>query len=121
MSKYYAKYPLSQPKPLDDWWVCDCCLFAREGDGDGCDGNGGCAGKPWARLIAGQAESRDSGHEYTVTYGLLAEEHSCGWDGGPKDDCDCERRDFVTRSCDGCGSPEHGTRHAYTLWFEQKN
>lgn len=92
-------------------WVCDCCLFAREGDGDGCDGNGGCEGTPWSSIPDG----------YHVSCGLFAEEHSCGWTGEPKDfDCDCERREFSWSACEGCGSNLGGSRHAYGLWQDEK-
>lgn len=59
---------------------------------------------------------------YELTAGLLAEEHNddCqvkltgGW---PVDyECDCERNEFSTSPCDGCGSPYHGERHAMSLW-----
>jgi hypothetical protein len=94
-------------RPVCVLWVCVCCLFAREGDGDGCDGNGGCAGSPWALL-----EEDDE-----VTAGMLAERHVCGREHGLEvDECDCERRNFSHSSCDGCGSPLGGSRHAYTLW-----
>ena len=87
-------------------WVCLCCLFAREGDGDGCDGNGGCAGDPWAEIPDG----------YTVTLGMFREEHADGCKEG--DECDCERRTFSWRPCEGCGSSLGGERQAYTLWQE---
>lgn len=94
-------------------WVCDCCLFAREGDGDGCDGNGGCAGEPW-KLI---------GDHESVTLGKTYEEHSCGIESGERmsaAECDCECREFSWSSCDGCGSPLGGRRHAYTLWDDAR-
>jgi hypothetical protein len=89
-------------------WVCQCCLFAREGDGDGCDGNGGCAGDPW-RLLT------EAGPGYSVTAGMLREEHECPEDA---DECDCETRSFSWSPCDGCGSPLGGARYAYAFWLD---
>jgi hypothetical protein len=112
----FYRYPESRPEPFATWWVCECCLFTREASECGCDGNGGCEGEPWLKLDELQAESRPTDY-FTVTAGLLKERHACG----PEypDECDCERREFVARSCDGCGSPLHGTRHAYTVWLEK--
>ncbi len=91
-------------------WVCDCCLFAREGDGDGCDGNGGCQGEPWKSIADG----------HSVTFGMFSEEHACGReDGATVEECDCERRTFSWSSCEGCGSGLGGSRHAYTLWADE--
>lgn len=94
---------MSKTVPVGTLWVCTCCLFAREGDGDGCDGNGGCEGNPWAEL----ADTDE------VTLGLTFEEHSCE---PGAEECDCERKEFSWSSCDGCGSSLGGHRQAYTLW-----
>jgi hypothetical protein len=92
-------------KPQGVLWVCVGCLFAREGDApdDPCGHEP--EHVPWQREPATD-----------VTYGL-----DCGipdhWETDPDAHSEqCETRDFVRSSCDGCGCPLAGTRHAYTWW-----
>lgn len=68
-------------------WVCTDCLFAREGDGTENPDR-----EPWGLLPTAD-----------VSLGVLWPEH-------------CERRDFDTAPCDGCGTPLAGERYAYTVW-----
>ena len=84
-------------------WVCQCCLMAQAADGcDECDHDR----EPLSLITP----------PHTVTLGMLLEEHN---EGCPRDrdiDCDCEQITFSWSSCDGCGSPLGGDRHAMTLW-----
>jgi len=90
-------------------WVCACCLFAREGDGDGCYGNGGCEGDPWSKV--------DFGAGFKVALGLVAAEHDCGREHGTEvEECDCEHRPFTQYACEGCGNALAGDRWAYWLF-----
>lgn len=100
--------------PVTTWWVCDCCLFARESEG--CHDHEHDPYEPWEVL------DRKGYESYSVTAGMAWDEHLCGQDAAldshEREECYCEERDFSTRSCDGCGSHLAGTRHAYTLWQE---
>jgi hypothetical protein len=52
-----------------------------------------------------------------VTLGLVREEHSCDYDTDwSAGNCQCERDEFSWSSCDTCGSPLGGERHAMTIW-----
>jgi len=92
-------------EPQGVLWVCVGCLIARE-----CDESPepcGCATAhvPW---------EREQGTD--VMRGL-----DCGisdhWSEHPDEHAgECERIDFTWSSCDGCGCPLGGTRHAYTWW-----
>lgn len=54
-----------------------------------------------------------------VTPGMTQEYHSCGReDDAYFGECDCERIEFSTSSCDGCGTPYHGSREAVTGWVK---
>jgi hypothetical protein len=97
-------------------WVCQCCMLVHA-NGECCadDNHGGDGIEPW-RVI--------DGTDYTVTMGLLYEEHDedCEvfklrrW---PDDyECECERNSFSSSQCDGCGSWLAGERHAFTLWLD---
>ena len=93
-----------------DMWVCQCCMLSHA-NGECCadDEHGGDGIAPWSEVnyLAG----------YTVTMGMLDEEHECHDDNGTRpDECDCERREFSKSRCDGCGSWLHGSRYAFTLW-----
>jgi|SRR5665647_2484950 len=86
-------------------WVCVTCMLVRENDEPtepcGCEP----ACEPWAREP-----------DTDVTYGL-----NCGipdhWSDKPDEHTEqCERIEFTRSSCDGCGCPLGGTRHAYTWW-----
>jgi hypothetical protein len=79
----------------------ECCADDEHG-GDGI--------APWSEEV-------DFLAGYTVTMGLLDEGHECHDENGTRpDECDCERREFSTSRCDGCGSFLHGSRYAFTLW-----
>lgn len=64
------------------------------------------------------------GEAYSVTLGLLAVEHheECPvrlTGDHNAAECDCERIEFSTWRCDGCGDTHHGSRYAATLWLER--
>lgn len=85
-------------------WVCTCCLMAHAADGCGeCDHDD--------REPLNKIEP-----PFTVTLGMLASEHHEQCPRSDSRDCDCERLGFSWSSCDGCGSPLGGDRHAMTLW-----
>lgn len=58
-----------------------------------------------------QIDARNAG--YTITLGMLREEHSCD---GTSDECDCEVTSFSWSPCDVCGSNLGGERHAVSFW-----
>ena len=99
---------MEQEQCLGTIWVCsDCMLVHANGEcGEDTDR------EPWGLLKPGQ----------TVTMGLPADEHSkyCAvrktgrWPNNYE--CDCERNDFSTSPCEGCGSYLHGDRYAFGLW-----
>jgi len=89
-------------------WVCQCCMLSHA-NGECCtdDDHGGDGIPPWSSLERG----------YTMTMGLLDEEHEChDNDGNRPDECDCERDTFSKSRCDGCGSWLAGERQAFALW-----
>lgn len=96
---------LRRTEPQGVIWVCDCCTLTRE-NGECCEDHARHSDGLWSR-------ERDT----EVTHGMMYEWHACGKstdDNGY--DCDCEIREMVRSSCDGCGNRLHGTRHAYTWW-----
>lgn len=94
-------------------WVCQCCMLIHA-NGECCadDDHGGDGVEPWA------AKPDD----YSVTMGLLASEHHKDCDvykegGWPVNyECDCERIEFSSSSCEGCGSRLAGSRYAFAYW-----
>jgi hypothetical protein len=75
------------PEMLAAVWVCDDCLFAREGDG---------------------TESPDR-----EPWGLMREADVAGhWDGDTGEGI----AEFSQSACDGCGSTLGGTRHRYAVF-----
>lgn len=91
-------------------WVCRCCMLSHA-NGECCvdDDHGGDGIEPWSDV--------DFTAGYSVTMGLLDEEHQChDEDRNRADECDCERREFSRSRCDGCGSHLHGDRYAFALW-----
>lgn len=95
---------------LGPLWVCICCMLVHA-NGECCadDEHGGDGIPPWADV--------DFAAGYSVTMGMLDEEHECHDDNGARpDECDCERLEFSRLRCDGCGSFLNGERHAFTLW-----
>jgi hypothetical protein len=93
--------------------VCQCCMLSHA-NGECCpdDDHGGDGIKPWSDLEPG----------YSVTMGLLAEEHSdqCRPDDRETDRCGCEGPWFSWSRCDGCGSYLGGDRWAFTLWRREE-
>jgi hypothetical protein len=93
-------------------WVCQCCMLIHA---NGECGDEGHDWEPW-KLIDFE--------KYEVTMGLLATEHNETCEvrktGSHPDnyECDCETRTFDASMCDGCGSPFHGERHAFTIWYD---
>lgn len=93
-------------QPQGVLWVCVGCLLARE-TGEPTDPCG-CEPEhvPWSREP-----------DTDVTCGL-----TCDLPGHRDDEHHdehiewCETRDFSWSSCDGCGCPLGGSRHAYTWW-----
>ena len=83
-------------------WVCTTCLIAQEGEPIG----GEDMSHAWALVPA----------DIPITMGMMASEHPCG---APNDDdpCDCEEITFSRSRCDGCGTYDAGTRHAFTVWY----
>jgi hypothetical protein len=93
-------------------WVCICCMLIHANGECGED----CHDKePWSAI----------GEEFEITMGLLAAEHAddcpvkITGDWQAVEECDCAINTFSHSSCDGCGSPLAGERHAFTIWWEQ--
>lgn len=86
--------------------VCACCMYVHA--------NGECCAEdhdrePLSLIADGQS----------VTMGLSADEHSEHCRPIDRENgCDCEQLGFSWQSCEGCGSPLGGDRHALTLWSE---
>jgi hypothetical protein len=96
-------------------WVCQCCMLT-DANGECCADNehGGDGIAPWSDVDFSR---------FSVTMGLLAEEHDeecpvrITGDHNAAE-CDCEHDTFSTSRCDGCGSFLHGDRYAFALWRE---
>jgi len=87
-------------------WVCVDCYFTHHGVFE-VDAHGTPDREPLS-LIDEAAE---------VTAGMVFDEHECGRENGEEiDECDCERIEFSSSSCDGCGSHLAGSREALTVW-----
>lgn len=100
---------MTRTKPQGVLWVCIDCTIAHE-HGEVPPDRPADLPEVWSLL---------PGTELTV--GMAWEQHAedCpNRDAGVSRDadCDCERDDFSTRACDGCGDTHHGERHAYTWW-----
>jgi hypothetical protein len=104
--KSRAKDPFRKV-PQGVLWVCDDCMFAREGEGN--PDRPSALPEEWSREL-----STD------VTLGMLWSEHAEGCPNHKAKtwvaECDCERTEFSTLACDACGDWHHGARHAYTWW-----
>lgn len=89
-------------------WVCEDCLLAHEG---------------YDEHELGRSFEREPlnliPNDVEATTGMLQEEHE-GEDCGPDVECSCEEVSFSWRSCEGCGSPLGGTRHALTIWTDAR-
>lgn len=83
-------------------WVCDdCYILLCNGDiGEGVE-------NPDALL------SKFEG--FRAMPGMPSGEHSITCPRDKDGECDCEDDPYSTSSCDGCGSPFHGARHAVTI------
>ena len=86
-------------------WACtDCTLTHANGE---CDPDPD--RKPWSLWTDGEV----------ITMGLLTEEHADTCTPADREEgCDCERREFDTSPCGGCGSRLAGTRDAFTAWWD---
>lgn len=99
-------------------WVCQCCTLDHA-NGECCPDNdhGGDGIPPWADTDFTR---------HSVTMGLSSDEHADTCDvritgEWPADyECDCERTEYSSSSCDGCGSYLAGERHAFGLWRERQ-
>lgn len=99
-------------------WVCQCCMLA-EANGECCADNehGGDGIAPWSDVDFAR---------FAVWMGLAYSEHEDGCvlrETGerPNDyECDCERREFSSSRCEGCGSWLAGYRHAFGLTRERQ-
>lgn len=91
--------------------VCECCMLIHANGECGDHDEHGEGYEPLSRI---------GFPEYTVTMGLLAEEHSeyCTEEDREADQCDCEGPSFSWQSCEGCGSHLGGNRYKLTLWRE---
>lgn len=91
-------------------WVCTCCAL-EHANGECCpdEDHGGDGVAPWSAVD----------DRYRVYMGLSREEHDEGC--VPDDECDCERREFSSSSCDGCGSYLAGSRYAFGLYREARS
>jgi hypothetical protein len=104
----YAESPYS--RTLGTIWLCMCCMLIAA-NGECCDSpeHGGDGCEPLSLIDPCEQ----------LTLGLTAEEHheDCPnhgeWQG---EECGCERVEFRTTSCEGCGSYLHGERNAAMLW-----
>lgn len=85
--------------------VCQCCMLSHA--------NGECCAEDHDREPLSAIPDG-----YSVTMGLLTEEHADGCTEADRSngDCTCEQLGFSMSSCDGCGSPLGGDRFALTLW-----
>lgn len=88
-------------------WVCVDCLLTHA--------NGECGESPDREPLS------LIGDGYSVTLGMLVEEHDdlcrVGYIGDSDTyECECDRREFSRSGCEGCGSNLDGERHALTLW-----
>lgn len=98
--------------PTSPLWVCVDCFLVH------C--NGECGELPEDAPVPLSKFAKDD----QITAGLLLEEHvedcpnrrAAGSDGIREHECECETQSFSWESCDGCGSPLGGERHAVTAW-----
>lgn len=84
----------------DDLWLCtDCTMLTANGE-----------------LGQGDADA-DKAHADAMTAHLGADWHrglvlgGCTHAADGEDSCGCDRVEFSSRGCDGCGSPLAGYRH----------
>jgi hypothetical protein len=95
-------------------WVCQCCMLSHA-NGECCadDLHGGDGIAPWSDVDFDR---------FAVAMGLLSlrdHDDACEVDPDTDEACGCERREFSTSRCDGCGSSLAGERHAFWLTRER--
>jgi hypothetical protein len=99
-------------------WVCQCCMLDHA-NGECCPDadHGGDGIAPWSAIDSAR---------FGVSMGLGTDEHDeeCevritgGWPDNYE--CDCERHEFSTSQCEGCGSWLHGSRYAFGMTRERQ-
>ena len=96
-------------------WCCQDCLFLIA-DGESPLEMDQIEVDKWLAEIdfhtQGQSSPATLGHFHTDEAGCWHPDEEC-----PDEDCDCERRNFVTTPCDHCGSSLAGSRDAVTFWY----
>lgn len=99
-------------------WVCtDCILQLVNADTAGCP-------EEKVPTLWSKVDPLPPGS--LLTPGMLTSEHedSCpvfyGGITGAEFQCDCDRIEFSTRPCDGCGEDLGGSRFAATLWTRKQ-
>jgi len=85
-------------------WICQDCMMALANDE--WPDEPGLAPMPLS-LITDDDE---------ITPGMDLSEHSC--DTPRECGSNCERIDFSSVPCEGCGNPDAGQRDAATLWYD---
>jgi hypothetical protein len=100
-----------RPVVMSDLWVCPTCMLMHANGVDiRTESHAGDPSEPAPFALW-------EGHYHRIAMGgEHAEECPNGPDGPRDSDCDCETREYSSRSCDGCGSHLHGTRYAFTLF-----
>lgn len=92
--------------------LCQCCtLVVANGECCADDQHGGDGIEPLSALDG----------RFHVSLGLTADEHSEYCDREADGECDCDREEFATSRCDGCGSYLAGSRYAATLFREPQH
>jgi hypothetical protein len=88
-------------------WVCqDCMLHHANGECGSCHHPEGHDKEPLSSI----------GDGFTITMGMLSEEHLDECTDATRGECDCDINTYSTSQCEGCGSWLHGERHAFHLW-----
>jgi hypothetical protein len=90
-------------------WVCQCCMLSHA-NGECCpdDEHGGDGVAPWSLIDFDR---------FAVSMGG---DHVAECQRPKVDDCDCERNEFSSARCQGCGSWLHGSRFAFWLTRERQ-
>lgn len=119
---FRREFALIEPEPECDgsrYWIgelCECCFIALV-NGDGCQ----CPEDDEECHPSGLIGKLADDH---VTPGSLAQEHDSRCPvsiyGRSVDgfECDCERSEFSTSQCDGCGTYLAGRRESVTGWLD---
>lgn len=90
-------------------WVCRCCILSHA-NGECCDSDehGGDSMEPLSAIKAADSVAMGGEHNERCTEA----DREAG--------CDCEEKTFSSSQCDGCGSWLAGTRHAMTLFVNER-